>query len=162
MAVLPVLRKLSAEMTRRIPKLRVEYGVAGAQSRQGAPALIWELQGGPITCGGFPVGDRKSRTLAIRNVVVVAELRGRDARQGTDGGDLEAVEEMLRHLGCSLDLVCPADYDLAEDWRANQGEGASGAACAVCRVAVTLRIKLQADPWGSVTVQDTSAAGELT
>ena len=162
MAVLPVLRLISAEMQQRVPGLRVDYSIAGAASKQGAPALLWELQGGPITCGGFPVGDPKSRTLAIRSVAAVAELRARDTTGGTTDRDLEAAEEMLRHLVCSLDKIAPADYKLSEDWRANLGQGASGAACATVRVSVTLAIKLQADPWGSVPVDATSTTGELT
>lgn len=161
MAVVPVLRLISAEMARRVPGLRVEYTVAGAGSRQGAPALIWELAGGPITCGGFPVGDPGSRTLAIRNVRVVAELRARDTSPGTTDRDLEAAEELLRHLACALDLVAPADYELDEDWSAQRGAGASGGACVAVRVGVVLRIKLQADPWGSVPVEHTSASGDL-
>lgn len=152
MAVTPVLRDIAAVMQRLQPGLRVEYGPA-ATAKQGAPALIWEYLGGPITVGGYRADESTAKTIAVRRCTVVAELRAKDSTQGTGDKDYAAAEELLRLLFVALDEVAPADYRAREDWGANTHAGVAGAAVVACRVAIEFDVPLRDQPERYTTVE---------
>lgn len=159
--VVPILRHLNAAMALRPVMQGWTFGIGNAEASKPAERrLHWEFGKGDPPRGGYQA-DRIAKTIAIRQVPLVAVLRVRRPAQATSQPgmtdvDYLAAEQALREVFIALDTLASGDWEAeGEDWTTTGAE--AGASVITVRLPLTIRVKVQHDPYKLTTVDTTEA-----
>lgn len=163
--VVPILRKLNAAMALRPALQGWTFAIGNNEASKPAERrLHWEFGKGDAPRGGYEA-DRAAKTILIRQVPLVVVIRVRRAATATSSpgltdADYLNAEQALREVFIALDKLCSGDWEAdGEDW--TETGAAPGESVITVRLPLTIRVKVQHDPYKLATVEDTTPEGEL-
>ena len=162
--VVPILRRLNAAMALRPVMKGWNFAIGNAEaSRPAERRLHWEFGRGDAPRGGYQA-DRAAKTIVFRQVPLTAVIRVRRAatatsQPGLTDADYLAAEQALREVFIALDQLCSGDWEAeGEDW--TETGAAPGESVITVRLPLTIRVKVQHDPYKLVPVETTEAEAE--
>jgi len=163
--VVPILRRLNAAMALRPAMKGWTFGIGNAEASKPAERrLHWEFGRADAPRGGYQA-DRMAKTIIFRQVPLIAVIRGRRAatassQPGLSDADYQAVEQVLREIFIALDTLCSGDWEAeGEDW--TETGAAPGESVITLRQPLTIRVKVQHDPYKVATIETATPEGDL-